>query len=54
MSTFAVVNSPHPLLTAAVRNVIAGMRFEPAHTGGADPKPVADVVQIWFQFARNR
>jgi hypothetical protein len=54
MSTFAVINSPHPLLTAAVRNVIPGMRFEPARTGGSDPMPIADVVQIWFQFARNR
>jgi len=54
MSTFVVITSPHPLLTAAVRNVIPGMRFEPAHTGGADPKPIADVVHIWFQFARSR
>ena len=54
MSTFTVVNSPNPMLTAAVRNVIPGMRFEPARSGGPDSKPVADVVQIWFQFASKR
>ena len=53
MATFEVVNSPNPLLTSAVRQVIPGMRFEPARTGGADAKPVVDVVQIGFQFARR-
>jgi len=54
MSTFAVVNSPNPLLTAAVRKVIPAMRFEPARTGGSDGKPIVDVVQIGFQFSRVR
>ena len=51
MSTFEVVTSPNPLLTAAVRKVVPGMRFEPARTGGPDAKPIADVVQIAFRFA---
>ena len=54
IETFSVVSSPNPLLTAAVRKVIPGMRFEPAKTGGADPKAIGDVVQIGFQFARSR
>ena len=54
MSTFAVVNSPSPLLTVAVRKVIPEMRFEPARSGGPDSKPIGDVVQIGFQFSRSR
>ena len=54
IETFSVVSSPNPLLTAAVRKVIPGMRFEPARTGGAEPKAIGDVVQIGFQFARSR
>lgn len=53
MSTVTVLRSPHPLLTNAVTRVIPGMRFEPAR-GGPDRKPVADVVQIGFSFARGR
>jgi hypothetical protein len=26
------------------------MRFDPAHTGGSNPKPSADLVQISFVF----
>ncbi len=51
VSTISVLRSPHPLLTNAVKRVISGMRFEPAR-GGPDRKPVPDVVQIGFQFAR--
>jgi tetratricopeptide (TPR) repeat protein len=54
MSTFAVIASPNPLLTTAVRKVIPGMRFEPARASGSDSKPTGDVVQIGFQFARPR
>jgi tetratricopeptide (TPR) repeat protein len=54
MSTFTVVNSPSPVLTVAVRKVIPGMRFEPARSGGADAKPIVDVVQIGFQFSRSQ
>jgi hypothetical protein len=53
MSTFAVVRSPNPLLTAAVRRVIPSMHFVPASTGGSDPKPIADVVETSFRFARQ-
>jgi len=53
MSTFSVVTSPNPLLTAAVRKVIPSMRFEPARTGGADPKPIADVIETGFRFSRG-
>jgi len=51
MSTFEVVTSPNPLLTAAVRKVVPGMRFEAARTGGPDARPIADIVQIAFRFA---
>jgi tetratricopeptide (TPR) repeat protein len=54
MSTFTVVNSPSPVLTVAVRKVLPGMRFEPARSGGADAKPIVDVVQIGFQFSRSQ
>ncbi|MFL5638188.1 MAG: energy transducer TonB, partial [Gemmatimonadaceae bacterium] len=53
MSTFAVVTSPHPLLTAAVRRVIPEMHFEPARTGGADGRAIPDVVETSFRFARG-
>lgn len=52
MSTFSVVASPNPLLTAAVRKVIPSLRFEPARTGGADAKAISDVVETGFRFAR--
>lgn len=52
--TFAVVSSPNRLLTVAVQKVIPALRFEPARTGGPDSRPIADVVQIGFQFARSR
>lgn len=54
MSTVSVVNSPHELLTAAVLKVIPAMRFEPARSGGADSKPVSDVVQLTFRFQAQK
>jgi len=54
MSTLDVLTSPNPLLTAAVRKVIPTLHFEPARTGGSDPKPIPDVVQIGFQFSRGK
>jgi TonB family protein len=54
MSTIEVLNSPNPLLANAVRKVIPAMRFEPARTGGPNPKPIADLVQIGFQFSKGR
>ncbi|HKR07781.1 MAG TPA: tetratricopeptide repeat protein [Gemmatimonadaceae bacterium] len=54
LESFSVVSSPNPLLTAAVRKVIPGMRFEPARSAGPDSRSIGDVVQIGFQFARSR
>jgi TonB family protein len=54
MTTVVVETSPSPLLTSAVRAVIPTIRFEPARSGGADSKAIADVVQVGFRFARNR
>ena len=53
MSTLLVESSPHPLLTNAVRKVILTLRFEPARSGGAESKPIGDVVGIAFQFSRR-
>lgn len=53
MSTIVVETSPNPLLTSAVRAVIPGIRFEPARSGGAESKPIGDVVQVGFHFARK-
>ena len=50
MATVSVVSSPNSMLTAAVLKVIPGIRFEPARSGGSDPKPINDVVQLGFQF----
>jgi TonB family protein len=50
MATFAVVSSPHPQLTASVRNVIAAMRFEPARTPWPEFKPVGERIEMGFQF----
>jgi TonB family protein len=54
MTTVVVETSPSPLLTSAVRAVIPGIRFEPARSGGAESRAIADVVQIGFRFARNK
>lgn len=50
MPSVSVLQSPNVLLTAAVLKVIPGLRFDPARSGGAEPKPVGDVVQLRFQF----
>jgi TonB family protein len=50
MSTVSVLSSPNAILTAAVLKVIPTIRFEPARSGGADSKPIGDVVQLGFQF----
>jgi TonB family protein len=56
MSTFAVVGSPHALLSAAVREVIPGMRFDPARTAWPESRTIVDRVEIAFKFntARSR
>ena len=53
MSSLSVQASPNPILTDAVRQVVSGIRFEPARTGGSDSKPVSDVVQVGFRFTRQ-
>ena len=50
MSTLEVVRSPHDAMTASVRKVIEQLRFEPARTGGATPKPRTEVVRSSFLF----
>jgi TonB family protein len=51
MSSVAVVSSTNQALTDAVKRVIPSMRFEPAKTGGPDPKAVTEVVQLGFVFS---
>lgn len=50
MSTLEVVRSPHDAMTASVRKVIEQLRFEPARTGGTNPKPRTEVVRSSFLF----
>jgi TonB family protein len=50
MSTFEVVRTPHDAMTASVRKVIEQARFEPARTGGTNPKPRTEVVRSSFLF----
>jgi TonB family protein len=50
MSSFSAIHSEHPLLTEAVRTVIAGLRFEPARESGAGSKAVTDQVEIRYVF----
>lgn len=50
MSTLEVVRSPHDAMTASVRKVIEQVRFEPARTEGATPKPRTEVVRSSFLF----
>jgi TonB family protein len=52
LTTVSVVSSPDPLLTAAVKNVVPRMRFEPARTEGPDSKPVSEWVETVFRFER--
>jgi len=52
MSTLTVVNSSDALFTAAVREVVPGMRFEPARAGRPESKPVVAAVEIGFRFTR--
>jgi len=54
MSSLTVVKTSSPMLTDMVRNVIREMRFEPALTGGFDPQPRMDVVEVPFRFRYQR
>jgi TonB family protein len=53
MSSVSVMSSTHQALTDAVKRVIPSMRFEPAKTGGPDPKAVTEVVQLSFVFSSH-
>ena len=53
-SSISVVRSSNSLFTAATLKVIPELRFVPARSGGSDPKPVSDVVQIGFQFKPSK
>lgn len=50
MSTLEVVRSTHEAMTASVRKVVEQIRFEPARTGGTNPKPRTEVVRSSFLF----
>jgi TonB family protein len=51
MSTFAVVSSPLPQLSAAVKEVIPGIRFEPARTPWPENRAMVETVELNFNFA---
>jgi TonB family protein len=50
VASLKVVKSDHELFTNAVRSVLPRFRFEPARSGGADPKPRADWVNFRAEF----
>jgi TonB family protein len=50
-SSLLVLRTPHDLLTDAVRRVIPGMRFEPAHRANIGAPLEPDQVQMVFQFS---
>ncbi len=52
MATFSVMSSPDARLTAAVREVVPRMRFEPALTEGPSAKPTSEWVETAFRFER--
>ena len=51
MSTFGVVSSPLPQLSAAVKEVIPGIRFEPARTPWPESRAIVETVELTFHFA---
>ena len=51
-SSMKVVRSPHELFTAAVRNILPRLRFQPARS--ADAKPRAEWVQYSIQFSATK
>jgi TonB family protein len=51
MSTFGVVSSPLPQLSAAVKEVIPGIRFEPARTPWPENRAIVETVELTFNFA---
>ena len=53
-SSMQVQQSPHPLFTEAVRNVLPRFRFEPARSGAPGSKPQAAWVQFRTQFTARQ
>jgi len=53
-SSMQVQQSPHPLFTEAVRNVLPRFRFEPARSGAPGSKPQAAWVQFRTRFTAQR
>lgn len=54
VSSLEVVRSPHDGLTAAVRNVVGRIQFEPARTGGPQSKPRTEVVRVSYEFKTTK
>jgi TonB family protein len=54
MATLQVVRSPHYLLTAAVREVVPHIRFEPARAAGVESKPLPVMAGVAFRFTANQ
>ncbi len=50
-TTVTVVQSPHDLLTNAVRRVVPTMRFEPAHRTGIGAAAEPDKIEMAFRFS---
>jgi TonB family protein len=50
LSSFAVIRTPHELMSEAVRRVIPLLRFEPAHKARIGAPAEGDQVQMAFQF----
>jgi TonB family protein len=50
-SSMREVQSPHELLTAAVRKVLPQFRFEPARSAGPDSKPESALVRFRTEFS---
>jgi TonB family protein len=50
MSTFTVVASPVAALAKAVKDVVPGIRFEPARTPWPENRPIVETVELAFQF----
>ena len=54
VASIIVERSDHELFTAAVRDVLLGFRFEPAHTRGLESKPVPAWVSVPFRFTTKK
>jgi TonB family protein len=54
IGSMTVVRSDHELFTAAVRDILPLLRFEPARLPPPDSRPVADWVELPFNFSAKR